>query len=48
MPTTTNYGWTTPANTDYVKDGALAIRTLGDGADTTMQNEFVAALMGIY
>ena len=22
MPTTTNYGWTTPADTDLVKDGA--------------------------
>lgn len=36
MPTTTNFGWTTPADTDLVKDGALAIRTLGNGIDTTM------------
>lgn len=36
MPTTTNFGWTTPADTDYVKDGALAIRTLGNGVDTSM------------
>ena len=36
MPTTTNFGWTTPADTDYVKDGALAIRTLGNGIDTSM------------
>ena len=35
MPTTTNYGWTTPADTDLVKDGAAAIRTLGSSVDTT-------------
>ena len=38
MPTTTNYGWTTPADTDLVKDGASAIRTLGSGIDTTVKN----------
>lgn len=38
MPTTTNYGWTTPADTDLVKDGAAAIRTLGSSADTTVKN----------
>lgn len=37
MPTTTNYGWTTPADTDLVKDGASAIRTLGSGVDTTVK-----------
>lgn len=36
MPTTTNFGWTTPADTDLVKNGALAIRTLGNGIDTSM------------
>lgn len=36
MPTTSNFGWTTPADTDLVKDGALAIRTLGNGVDTSM------------
>jgi hypothetical protein len=35
MPTTTNFGWTTPADTDLVKDGAAAIRTLGSGIDTS-------------
>lgn len=38
MPTTTNYGWTTPADTDLVKDGASAIRTLGSSIDTTTKN----------
>jgi hypothetical protein len=38
MPTTTNYGWTTPADTDLVKDGASAIRTLGSSVDTTVKN----------
>lgn len=36
MPTTSNFGWTTPADTDLVKDGAAAIRTLGDGVDTSL------------
>ena len=35
MATTTNYGWATPDNTALVKDGALAIRTLGSSVDTT-------------
>lgn len=34
MPTTTNFGWTTPADTDLVKDGAAAIRTLAGNIDT--------------
>ncbi len=36
MATTTNFGWTTPDNTGYVKDGALAIRTLGSAIDTSL------------
>jgi hypothetical protein len=35
MATTTNYGWETADDTDLVKDGALAIRTLGSAIDTT-------------
>jgi hypothetical protein len=35
MPTTANYSWPTPADTDLVKDGAEAIRDLGDAIDTT-------------
>jgi hypothetical protein len=38
MATTTNYSWTTPDNTAYVKDGASAIRTLGSSVDTTLFN----------
>lgn len=36
MPTTTNFGWTTPADTDLVKNGASAMRTLGNGIDATV------------
>jgi len=36
MATTTNFGWTTPNDTDLVKDGAAAIRTLGSAIDTSM------------
>jgi hypothetical protein len=35
MATTTNFGWTTPDDTGLVKDGALAIRTLGSAIDTS-------------
>jgi hypothetical protein len=35
MATTTNYGWETADDTDLVKDGALAMRTLGSAIDTT-------------
>lgn len=38
MATTTNYGWETPDDTDLVKDGAAAIRTLGSSIDTTTKN----------
>jgi hypothetical protein len=36
MPTTPEYGWDTPADTDYVTNGALSIRTLGDDIDATV------------
>lgn len=36
MATSPNYGWLEPDNTDLVKNGALAIRTLGNAIDTTM------------
>jgi hypothetical protein len=38
MATTTNYSWSTPDDTDLVKDGAAAIRTLGSSIDTTTKN----------
>ena len=38
MATTTNFGWTTPDNTALVKDGAAAIRSLGQAIDTSMMD----------
>jgi len=35
--TTPNYGWSVPTSTDLVKDGAVAIETLGDSADATVK-----------
>lgn len=35
MATTTNFGWTTPNDTDLVKDGAAAIRNALNGVDTS-------------
>jgi len=36
MANTTNFGWETPDDTDLVKDGAAAIRTLGSAIDTSL------------
>ena len=36
MATTTYFGWETPDDTDLVKDGAAAIRTLGSAIDSSM------------
>jgi hypothetical protein len=36
MATTTNFNWPTPNDTDLVKDGAAAIRSLGNAIDTSM------------
>lgn len=41
MATTTNYAWTTPDDTDLVKNGALAIRTLGSAIDATAFSTFI-------
>jgi hypothetical protein len=38
MATSPNYGWSEPDNTSLVKDGALAMRTLGDAIDTSVWN----------
>ena len=47
MATTTNYSWTTPDNTAYVKDGASAIRTLGSSVDTTLFSVTNGANVGV-
>ena len=36
MANTTNFEWETPDDTDLVKDGAAAMRTLGNAIDTSM------------
>jgi hypothetical protein len=36
MATTTNNGWSTPDDSDPFKNGALAIRTLGNNIDTSV------------
>ena len=44
MANTTNYNWETPDDTDLVKDGASAIRSLGTAIDTTVFNNASAAI----
>ena len=38
MATSTNYGWSEPDNTSLVKNGAQAMRTLGDAIDVSLWN----------
>ena len=45
MATTPNYGWTTPDNTSFVKDGALAIRTVSNSIDATSAGANFAGLV---
>jgi hypothetical protein len=45
--TTPNYGWDVPTSTDYVKDGALAIETLGDDIDATLYTALGGAYPGL-
>jgi hypothetical protein len=44
MPNTTNYNWVTPADSDLVKDGAAAIRTLGSSIDSTLKTQIDAQI----
>jgi hypothetical protein len=44
--TTPNYGWVVPTSTDLVKDGAVAIETLGDSADATLKALNPATTLG--
>ena len=45
--TTPNYGWDVPTSTDYVKDGATAIETLGDDIDATLWTALGGAYPGM-
>jgi hypothetical protein len=36
MATSPTYGWSEPDDTAFVKNGALAMRTLGNAIDTTV------------
>lgn len=36
MATSTNYGWTQPDDSDYLKEGADAIRVVTNAIDTTV------------
>jgi hypothetical protein len=45
--TTPNFGWDVPTSTDYVKDGATAIETLGDDIDATLWTALGGAYPGL-
>lgn len=44
--TTPNYGWTVPTSSDLVKNGAVAIETLGDSIDASFAGLTVNAQTG--
>jgi hypothetical protein len=44
--TTPNFGWTVPTSSDLVKDGAVAIETLGDAVDAAFAGMVVNAQTG--
>jgi hypothetical protein len=46
MASTTAFGWSTPDNTSLVKDGALAIRTLGEAIDSSFKGVAINAQTG--
>jgi hypothetical protein len=45
MATSPVYGWPEPADTDFVKDGALAMRDLGN---STLSQQMTQILMGVF
>jgi hypothetical protein len=44
MATSPNYGWPEPNDTDFVKNGADAIRDLGDAVDATVYANSLAVI----
>ncbi len=44
--TTPNFGWTVPTSSDLVKNGAVAIETLGDSVDASLAGMVVNAQTG--
>jgi hypothetical protein len=45
--TTPNFGWTVPTSSDLVKNGAVAIETLGDSVDASFAGLTVNAQTGL-
>ena len=45
MATSPNFAWSEPDDTSFVKNGALAMRTLGNAIDTTMTDTQILILM---
>jgi hypothetical protein len=43
---TTNYGWPMPTPTDLVTDLPADFELFGQPVDTTVQNQYILALMG--
>jgi hypothetical protein len=48
VATSPTYGWSEPDDTSYVKNGALAMRTLGNAIDSTVNDTEMMILMGAY
>jgi hypothetical protein len=48
MATSPNFGWSEPDDTSFVKNGALAIRTLANSIDTSVNDNYILVIMGAY
>ena len=48
MATSPVYGWPEPNDTDFVTDGALAMRNLGNAIDSTLSQQMTQILMGVF
>lgn len=48
MATSPNFAWSEPDETSFVKNGALAMRTLGNAIDSSLKDTWILMLMGAY
>jgi hypothetical protein len=48
MATSPNFAWTEPDDTSFVKNGALAMRTLGNAIDASLLDTWILRIMEAY
>lgn len=48
MATSPNFAWTEPDDASFVKNGALAMRTLGNAIDASLIDTWILKIMEAY